>query len=124
MRPRPEADQTAMPTSNTTIRRLDVPIRVLLGSRRMPVREVTSFVPGSLIELPKAADRELELLANNLPIATGTAVKIGENFGLKVAHVGDVRERMNALVQAPVDAGGDDGMSDEDLAEALLAGQL
>ena len=114
-----------MPTPNATIRTLDVPIRVVLGSRRLPLRDITAFVPGSLIELPKEADRELELLANNLPIATGSAVKIGENFGLKVAHVGDVAARMNAVVHAAPDTdGGDDGMSDEDLAEALLAGQL
>lgn len=114
-----------MPTTGTTIRTLDVPIRVLVGKRRLSLSDVTAMVPGSLIELPKEADEELELLANNQPIATGTAVKIGENFGLKVTYVGDVEQRLNAVASATAsDTGDDDGMSDEDLAEALLAGQL
>lgn len=87
---------------------LDVPLIVLLGERQMRVSEVVSLQPGSIIELPKHADEELELLVNNKPIATGVAVKVGENFGLRVTFIGDLKHRIRMLGQtatAPNEAG-------------------
>ena len=70
---------------------------VQIALRTMTVEEVTSLVPGAIIELPKPADDELELLVNNKPIGTGTAVKVGENYGLRVTYIGDLQDRIAAL---------------------------
>ncbi len=80
-----------------TILTLEVPIIVRLGERTMNVRQVVDLVPGSIIELPKNADAELDLLVNNKQIGCGHAVKVGENFGLRLAYVGNLRERIEAL---------------------------
>jgi flagellar motor switch protein FliN/FliY len=108
------------------IRKLEVPIIVRVGQKAMKAGDVLSLIPGTIIELPKRADDELELLVNNRPIGTGTAVKVGENFGFKIAFIGDVRERIEAMgarkaadaqtVKADAEA--------EALAEKLLAGQV
>jgi flagellar motor switch protein FliN/FliY len=79
---------------------LEVPIVVRLGQRALKVREVLGWVPGALIELPKNADEPLELLVNNRQIATGSAVKVGENFGLRVAQVGTLPDRIQALASS------------------------
>lgn len=79
------------------ILRLDVPVVVRLGERNMTVSDVVALVPGAIIELPKAADSELDLLVNNKPIGQGVAVKVGENFGLRVTFIGDLRQRVKAL---------------------------
>jgi flagellar motor switch protein FliN/FliY len=76
---------------------LEVPLIVVLGERRMRVSEVMSLVAGAIIELPKVADEELELLVNNKAIGTGMAVKVGENFGLRITFMGDLKERIQAL---------------------------
>jgi flagellar motor switch protein FliN/FliY len=76
---------------------LEVPLIVVLGERQMRLSEVVSLVPGAIIELQKGAEEELQLLANNKPIATGMAVKVGENFGIRISYVGDLRERIAAL---------------------------
>lgn len=86
------------------ILKLEVPVVVRLGERQLPVREILALVPGSIIELSKAADAELDLLINNKQIGTGNAVKIAENFGLEVTFIGDVRERVEALTGAPATA--------------------
>lgn len=67
---------------------LEVPIMVLLGERTCRVSEVTALVPGSIIEIPKHADDELLLLVNNRTIGVGKAVKVGENFGLRITRLG------------------------------------
>jgi flagellar motor switch protein FliN len=117
-----------MRTELQTLLRLEVPLVVVLGERNMRVREVQDFIPGTIIELPKSADSDLEIRVNNRPIGSGTAVKIGENFGVRVSFVGDPATRIAAMSSevAPAAGGGDDmvdGMSAEDLAMAMLAGQ-
>jgi flagellar motor switch protein FliN/FliY len=79
------------------ILKLEVPIVVRLGERTMEVEEVLGWVPGSIIELPKEADSELDLLVNNKAIGCGVAVKVGENFGLRLTYLGDVASRIQAM---------------------------
>lgn len=86
-----------MATDLDLIRKLEVPIIVQLGRKTMPLAEVMAFIPGAIIELPKRAEDELELMVNNRPIGTGVAVKVGENFGLQIEFVGDVRTRIEAM---------------------------
>jgi flagellar motor switch protein FliN/FliY len=83
---------------------LEVPVIVRLGERSMTVGEVIGLAPGAIIELPKVAEAELDLLINNKAIGTGTAVKVGENFGLRISFIGDVRERIAAMGGRPSSA--------------------
>ncbi|MFO0972796.1 MAG: FliM/FliN family flagellar motor switch protein [Phycisphaerae bacterium] len=76
--------------------RLKVPLRVRLAQRRMSVHEIMQMTSGSILEFEKRVDAELELVAGSKCIGTGEAVKIGENFGLKVRFIGDVRARLAA----------------------------
>lgn len=90
-----------MPADLNAIMKLEVPVIVRIAERTMPLGEVKNLAPGAIIELPKTADEELEILINNKPIGAGVAVKVGENFGLRVTFVGDVKQRIAALGQAP-----------------------
>lgn len=112
--PTPTPDSTPQaataPASGKTanyeqILKLEVPVVVRLGEKHMPLREIVRFNPGSIIELPKNADSDLDLLVNNRPIARGSAVKVGENFGLRINVVGDVHERIEALGPAKPQTG-------------------
>ena len=91
------ADIAVMPADIKAILQLEVPIIVQIAERDMTVQEVTSLVPGAIIELPKLSDEELDLMVNNVGIGAGTAVKVGENYGLKVTFIGDLKERIAAL---------------------------
>lgn len=99
-----------MASDLAAVLRLEVPVIVRLGERRMPLREVLALVPGSIVELPKSAEAELDLLVNNKQIGMGAAVKVGENFGLRITYLGDVRERIEAM--------GGEGLLGDDLATA------
>lgn len=79
------------------ILKIEVPIIVRLGKRKVTVSEVLSLCPGAIIELDKTAEEELDLLVNNQQIASGIAVKIAENFALRISYIGDIRQRIEAL---------------------------
>ena len=86
-----------MATDLKTIVKLEVPVIVRVAERRATMAEVLSLGPGAILELAKSAEDELTLLVNNKPIASGEAVKVGENFGIRVSAVGTPTERVMAM---------------------------
>jgi flagellar motor switch protein FliN/FliY len=90
-----------VPSDLSSILRLEVPVIVRLAERQMKVGDVLALVPGSIIELPENADDALDLMVNNKQVGQGTAAKVGENFGLRITYLGDVRSRIEALGRAP-----------------------
>ncbi len=51
----------------------------------------------AIVEFDKPSDSELELLINNKCIGLGQAVKVGENFGLRITRIGSLHDRITAL---------------------------
>lgn len=76
---------------------LEVPVIVQLGERAMSLREVLGLVPGAIIEIPKPADDELDLMINNRRVGVGTAVKVGENFGIRITAIGSAEAIAEAV---------------------------
>jgi flagellar motor switch protein FliN/FliY len=81
------------------ILRLQVPVIVKLAERKLSLNEVMRLGVGAIIEFSKSSEEPLELLINNQPIGLGDAVKVGENFGLKISQIGDVRALVKAMGQ-------------------------
>lgn len=79
------------------ILRLQVPLVVKLAERKLTFAEVLRLGNGAIIEFSKSSDEPLELLANNKPIALGETVKVGENFGLRITQIGDVKQIIRSL---------------------------
>jgi len=79
------------------IMKLEVPLIVVIDERPMSLEAVMRLVPGAIIELPREADDELDVMVNNKVIGRGRAVKIGENFGVRIEQVGDLEERVRSM---------------------------
>ncbi len=89
-----------MPRDVKTILSLEVPVVVVLAERTMTVGEVLGLRPGSILEIAKTADEDLSLRINNRDVGAGTAVKVGENFGLRIESIGSQEKRVAALGSA------------------------
>jgi flagellar motor switch protein FliN/FliY len=79
-----------MPQEYSPILELEVPLIVQIASRTMAVKEVMELEHGSIIEFARSADEKLEILVNNKLVGQGTAVKVGENFGVRISSVGSL----------------------------------
>ena len=77
-----------MVTDISTILGLKVPVIVQIGRRRLSMDDVLALGPGAILELDKKADGDLDLLVNNKIIGEGAAVKVGENFGVRISSMG------------------------------------
>jgi flagellar motor switch protein FliN/FliY len=79
------------------ILRLQVPVIVKLAERKLLLSEVMRLGTGAIIEFFKSSEEPLELMINNKVIGVGETVKVGENFGLRITQVGDVRQIIASL---------------------------
>jgi len=90
------------PTRNTLgelqrILRVQVPVIVKLAERKFSVSEVLRIQNGAILEFMKSSEEPLELMINNKSIAVGETVKVGENFGLRIQQIGDVKAIIQSL---------------------------
>ena len=79
------------------ILRLHVPVIVKLAERKLLLSEVMRLGTGAIIEFAKSSDEPLQLLINNKVIGVGETVKVGENFGLRITQIGDLKQIIASL---------------------------
>jgi len=70
------------------LRPLPVEISVRVAEKKIPMPQLLAITPGMLITFNKSCEDLLDLYVNNTRYCRGEAVKIGENFGLKINQVG------------------------------------
>ena len=68
-----------------------------LGRIEMPISEVLSLGPGSIIEVGQFVDEPIELLVNNRLVARGDVVVVDEKFGLRITEIVSPKERVENL---------------------------
>ncbi len=90
-----------MATDFKTILNLTVPVIVQIGHRKLPLSEILALGPGAILELAKPADDDLDLRVNNKTIGKGAAVKVGENFGIRINHIRSARDRAQVMLRQP-----------------------
>lgn len=79
-------------------KKLPVTISVRLAEKKLELGEFLAITPGTLITFDKSCEAPLDLYVNNYRYCTGEAVKIGENFGIKVDEVGIVEVREERVI--------------------------
>jgi flagellar motor switch protein FliN/FliY len=70
-----------------TLDKVSVDIAVVLGTTSMPVHQVLRLGRGAIIELDASEDDEVRILANNLPVATGTVVVSGNRIAVEIKEM-------------------------------------
>jgi flagellar motor switch protein FliN/FliY len=58
-----------------------------IGRTRLPVRQVLDLVPGSVLELDRAAGAPADLMINGRLIARGEVVVIDEDYGIRITEI-------------------------------------
>ena len=76
---------------------LEVPLIVQIAEKTATVAEIERLAPGAIIAFPKSVAEDLTILVNKSPIGQGSAVKVGENFGVRVNSVEPASQRLQAL---------------------------
>jgi flagellar motor switch/type III secretory pathway protein FliN len=77
-------DFSQLPSYSRSLLKIEVPLRVVLASRKETLKEIVELAPGTIIKFEKACDELLQMYVGDQPVAEGEAVKIGDKFGFRV----------------------------------------
>ncbi len=58
-----------------------------IGRTRLPVRQVLDLVPGTILELDRAAGAPADIMVNGRLVARGEVVVIDEDYGIRVTEI-------------------------------------
>lgn len=90
------AESTANPSHGQESRLLDrrrrllpipVPVVVQIASKKIDLAQLRAFSPGMLLTFNKSCESLLDVFVANRLYCRGEAVKVGENFGVKIHEV-------------------------------------
>jgi flagellar motor switch protein FliN len=70
-----------------TLETVGLDISVVLGRSRMPIHQMLRMGRGAVIELDAAEDDEVEILANDQPIARGKVVVSGNKIAVEILEL-------------------------------------
>lgn len=76
---------------------LAVSVFVTVAERAMPIEGIVEISAGTIIEFGVPFDAELTLRVGDQTIGYGQAVKVGENFGLRITRIASERQRRAAM---------------------------
>ncbi len=77
--------------------RIKVPVSVTLAVKKLAVDELIELGPGAMISFDKSCDHPLDLCVGNQVVATGSAVKVGDKFGLEILEMTLPEEQFAAV---------------------------
>ena len=71
----------------STFDKVAVDIAVVLGTTSMPIHQVLRLGRGAIIELDASEDDDVDILANNLPVAKGRVAVNGNKIAVEVGQL-------------------------------------
>lgn len=71
----------------TTFENISVDLSIVLGTSQMPVHQLLRMGRGAVIELATLDNEDVEILANDIPIARGQVVLDGDRIGVSITEV-------------------------------------
>ncbi|BBE70921.1 FliM/FliN family flagellar motor switch protein [Oharaeibacter diazotrophicus] len=71
----------------STFEKIGIEVSVVLGGQTMPIHQLLRMGRGAVIELDRTADQDVEILANDVPVARGQVILNGERVGISITEV-------------------------------------
>lgn len=78
---------------------LDVPLQVsvVLGKSRKAIKDVLAMGAGSVVELDRMVEDQVDVLVNGTLIARGEIVVVNENFGVRITSILSPADRLREI---------------------------
>jgi flagellar motor switch/type III secretory pathway protein FliN len=80
-------DFSQLPDYTRSLLRIELPVRVVLASKKEDLKHIVELASGSIIKFDKACDEMLHLQVGDQHVALGEAVKVGDKFGFRVSSI-------------------------------------
>jgi len=92
--------QRLLPAESRTMELLldvDLPISISFGRTQLPMKDVLKLTTGSIVELNRGVNEQVEVLVNHCLIARGEVVVVEGNYGVRIQEIASRYERIRSL---------------------------
>jgi flagellar motor switch protein FliN/FliY len=76
---------------------IHLPIRLVLGTSKMKIRDLLELKVGKVVGLDRLAGETVDFVVNNKVIAKGEVVIIDDNFGVRLVTLLSPEERLKLM---------------------------
>ena len=76
---------------------VDLPVSISFGKTQLPLRDVLKLMTGSIVELNRGVNDQVDVLVNHCLVARGEVVVVEGNYGVRIQEIASRRERLRSL---------------------------
>jgi flagellar motor switch protein FliN len=76
---------------------VDLPVSISFGKTQIPLKDVLKLTTGSIVELNRGVNDQVEVLVNQCLIARGEVVVVEGNYGVRIQEIASRQERLRSL---------------------------
>ena len=76
---------------------VEMPISISFGKTKLPLKDVVKLTTGSIVELDRGVNEQVEILINHHLIARGEVVVVEGNYGVRILEIASPQERLKSL---------------------------
>jgi flagellar motor switch protein FliN/FliY len=76
---------------------VDLPVSISFGRAQLPMRDVLKLTTGSIVELNRGVNEQVEVLVNQCLIARGEVVVVEGNYGVRIQEIATRHDRLRSL---------------------------
>jgi len=95
----PEVSESILPQSRTMDLLLDVdlPVSISFGKTQLALKDVLKLTTGSIVELNRGVNDQVEVLVNQCLIARGEVVVVEGNYGVRIQQIASRQDRLRSM---------------------------
>jgi len=97
---RETSHMSSVPAESRTMELLmdvELPISISFGKAQLPMKDVLKLTTGSIVELNRGVNDQVEVLVNQCLVARGEVVVVDGNYGVRIQEIASRQERLRTL---------------------------
>jgi flagellar motor switch protein FliN/FliY len=76
---------------------VDLPVSISFGKAQLPLKDILKLTMGSIVELDRGINDQVEVLVNHCLVARGEVVVVEGNYGVRIQEIASRRDRLRSL---------------------------
>jgi len=96
----PSTGDPAAPAASRTMELLldvDLPVSISFGKTELPLKDVLKLMTGSIVELNRGVNEQVDVFVNRCLVARGEVVVVEGNYGVRIQEIASRRDRLRSL---------------------------
>jgi flagellar motor switch protein FliN/FliY len=76
---------------------VDLPVSISFGKTQLALKDVLKLTTGSIVELNRGVNDQVEVLVNQCLIARGEVVVVEGNYGVRIQQIASPQDRLRSM---------------------------